>query len=148
VAGFIGSPAMNLVDVGEERPLSLGDATIALAPAGEAALADTSGPITVGFRPEALEVGDGPLRGQIRSVEDLGPEVFVHVYVEHRGETLPFVSKMSPPFDGQPGYKVGLQITGTTHVFAADGSRLVSTTATLRPSAPPSVPADASTSTP
>ena len=148
VAGFIGSPAMNLVDVGEGRPLTLGEATLALAPPGEAALADAAGPITVGFRPEALQVGDGPLRAQIRSVEDLGPEVFVHVYLDHDGEMLPLVSKMFPPFDGQPGDSVGLQITGTTHLFAADGSRLVSTTATLLPAAPSSVPADASTSTP
>ena len=147
VAGFIGSPAMNLIDVGEERPLRLGDATLALAPPGEAALAEASGPITVGFRPEGVQVGDGPLRGQIRTVEDLGPEVFG--YVEHRGETVPFVSKMFPPFDGQPGDSIGLQITGATHLFAADGSRVVSTTATLRgASASPSVTAGASTSTP
>jgi multiple sugar transport system ATP-binding protein len=137
---------MNLVEVGEERPLKLGGSTLALAPPGEAALADASGPITVGFRPEALEVGDGPLRAQIRSVEDLGPEVFVHVYLDRQGEMLPLVSKMFPPFDGQPGDSVGLQITGATHLFAADGSRVVSTTATLRPSA--SVTADSSTSTP
>ncbi|HEY0361202.1 MAG TPA: ABC transporter ATP-binding protein, partial [Solirubrobacteraceae bacterium] len=145
VAGFIGSPAMNLVEVGEERPLQLGGSTLALAPPGEAALADASGPITVGFRPEALQVGDGPLRAQIRSVEDLGPEVFVHVYLDHQGEMLPLVSKMFPPFDGQPGDSVGLQITGATHLFAADGSRVVSTTASLRgASASPSVTADAS----
>jgi multiple sugar transport system ATP-binding protein len=148
VAGFIGSPAMNLLEVGEERPLRLGEATLALAPPGEAALADAAGPITVGFRPEALQVGDGPLRAQIRTVEDLGSEVFVHVYLDHRGQTLPLVSKMFPPFDGQPGDSVGLQITGATHLFAADGSRVVSTTSTLRPAASPSVTADASTSRP
>jgi multiple sugar transport system ATP-binding protein len=148
VAGFIGSPAMNLVDVGEDRPLKLGDATLALAQAGEAALAEVPGAITVGFRPEVLQVGDGPLRAKIRSVEDLGPEVFVHVYLDHQGETLPFVSKMFPPFDGQPGDSVGLQINGATHLFAADGSRIVSTTATLRPSASASVGADASPATP
>jgi multiple sugar transport system ATP-binding protein len=146
VAGFIGSPAMNLVDVGEERPLKLGDATIALTPPGEAALAGSLGRITFGFRPEALQVGDGPLRAQIRTVEDLGSEVFVHVRLEHRGETLPLVSKMFPPFDGQPGDSVGLQITGATHLFAEDGSRLASTAATLRAGAP--VAADASTTTP
>src|SRR3954467_8658787 len=32
VAGFIGSPAMNLVALGEERPPQLGEATVALAP--------------------------------------------------------------------------------------------------------------------
>jgi multiple sugar transport system ATP-binding protein len=149
VAGFIGSPAMNLVKVGEERPLRLGDATLALAPPGEAALADTDGAVMVGFRPEALQVGDGPLRAQIRTVEDLGSEVFVHVYLDHQGEMLPLVSKMFPPFEGQAGDSVGLQITGATHLFAADGSRVVSTTATLRgASASPSATVDASTSTP
>jgi multiple sugar transport system ATP-binding protein len=149
VAGFIGSPAMNLVDVGDERPLRLGDSTLTLAPPGEAALADTDGAVTVGFRPEALQVGDGPLRAQIRTVEDLGSEIFVHVYLDHHGEMLPLVSKMFPPFAGQPGDSVGLQITGATHLFAADGSRVVSTTATLRgASASPSATADASTSTP
>jgi multiple sugar transport system ATP-binding protein len=146
VAGFIGSPAMNLVGVGEERPLQLGGATLALAPPGEAALADADGPITVGFRPEALRVGDGPLRARIRSVEDLGPEVFVHVYLDHQGDSLPLVSKMFPPFEGQPGDSIGLQITGATHLFAADGSRVVSTTATLNGTSA-SVAADTSTST-
>jgi hypothetical protein len=42
------------------------------------------------------------------------------------------VSKMLPPFAGQPGDDVGLQINGATHLFADDGSRIVSTTATLR----------------
>jgi multiple sugar transport system ATP-binding protein len=147
VAGFIGSPAMNLVAVGEERPLRLGGSTIAFAAPGEAALADEAGAVTVGFRPEALQVGDGPLAAQIRTVEDLGSEVFVHLALEHRGEALALVSKMLPPFDGRPGDTIGLQITGATHLFAADGSRIVSTTATLRSSAP-SVTADASTSTP
>jgi multiple sugar transport system ATP-binding protein len=146
VAGFIGSPAMNLVNVGVERPLALGGSTIALAPPGEAAIGEAPGTVTVGFRPEALQVGDGPLRAQIRTVEDLGSEVFVHVYLEHRGESLPLVSKMLPPFTGQPGDSIGLQITGATHLFAADGSHLVSTTATLRgTSESAAVTADAST---
>jgi multiple sugar transport system ATP-binding protein len=133
VAGFIGSPAMNLVVVGDERPLRIGGATLVLGRAGETALAGAAGEITVGFRPEALHVGDGPLRAQIRTVEDLGSEVFVHVSVEHDGRTLPLVAKMLPPFDGSPGESVGLRITGATHLFAGDGSRVASTTATLQP---------------
>jgi hypothetical protein len=55
---------------------------------------------------------------------------------------------MLPPFGGEPGDNVGLQITGATHLFAADGSRVVSTTASLRStSAAPSVTADTSPST-
>jgi multiple sugar transport system ATP-binding protein len=132
VAGFIGSPAMNLIPVGDERPLRLGESTLELAEAGETALADSPGAITVGLRPEALEVGDGPLRATIRTVEDLGSEVFVHLAAQHQGEALALVSKMFPPFDGQPGDNIGLQITGTTHLFAEDGSRIASTTASLK----------------
>jgi multiple sugar transport system ATP-binding protein len=128
VAGFIGSPAMNLVDVGDGRPLKLGGAEIDLAT--ERALPD--GQITVGFRPEALKVGDGPLQAQIRTVEDLGSEVFVHVGADHHGEQLSLTAKMTPPFAGEPGDNVGLQIAGTTHLFGGDGRRIASTTATLR----------------
>jgi multiple sugar transport system ATP-binding protein len=131
VAGFIGSPAMNLVAAGDERPLKVGETVLSFDGSADGALADAPGEITVGFRPEALRVGDGPLRATIRTIEDLGPEVFVHVAIEHRGETVALVSKMPPPFHGQLGDSVGLQITGRTHMFAGDGSRVTSTTATL-----------------
>jgi multiple sugar transport system ATP-binding protein len=131
VAGFIGSPAMNLVDVGEERPLSLGGTTVDLDGSARDEVATSNGKVTVGFRPEALRVGDGPLAAQIRTVEDLGPEVFVHVAVDHLGESIPLVSKMPPPFHGELGDNVRLQITGTTHLFNGDGSRITSTNATL-----------------
>jgi multiple sugar transport system ATP-binding protein len=134
VAGFIGSPAMNLVAVSDHRPLRLGQSTLVLDTSAEAALAGSDGEITIGFRPEALDiVSDGPLSAQIRTVEDLGSEVFVHVAIEHHGESIPLVAKMSPPFSGHTGDNVTLQITGRTHVFAGDGSRVASTTATLRP---------------
>jgi multiple sugar transport system ATP-binding protein len=132
VAGFIGSPAMNLVDVGDTAPLNVGNASLSLHGPGEAALGNGAGRITVGFRPEALRVDPGgPLKAHIRTVEDLGPEVFVHVAIDHQGESLALVSKMQPPFDGNPGDEVGLQIVGSTHVFRGDGSRVASATATL-----------------
>jgi multiple sugar transport system ATP-binding protein len=131
VAGFIGSPAMNLVNVGQEHPIRLGGVQVALDPRAESTVADASGDITVGFRPEALQLGDGPLRATIRTVEDLGSEVFVHVAVEHRDETLSLVSRMPPPFDGSPGDAIGLELTGKTHLFGGDGVRLTSTRASL-----------------
>ncbi len=140
VAGFIGSPAMNLIDVGAERPWRLAGSQLALDRPGEEALAGSSGAITVGFRPEALEVGDGPLRAQIRTVEDLGSEVFVHLALEHQGTALALVSKMLPPFDGRPGDAVGLQITGAVHLFDADGARVASTTAALHPASAGATP--------
>jgi multiple sugar transport system ATP-binding protein len=131
VAGFIGSPAMNLVDATDTRPLKIGEASLAFDGPGETALGNGAGRITVGFRPEALTVGDGPLKAKIRTVEDLGSEMFVHLYLDHQGENLPLVSKMPPPFPGEPGDAIGLQITGTTHLFGDDGSRIATTTATL-----------------
>jgi multiple sugar transport system ATP-binding protein len=132
VAGFIGSPAMNLVPVGDGRPLKLGGATLVLDGPEEAAASNGAGKLTIGFRPEALQVGDGPLRAKIRTVEDLGSEVFVHLALEHQGESIALVSKMFPPFEGQPEDSVGLQITGATHLFGEDGSRVASGTASLR----------------
>jgi multiple sugar transport system ATP-binding protein len=132
VAGFIGSPAMNLVAVGNGRPLRIAGAELAFNGPAAAAVGKANGDITAGFRPEAVRVGDGPLRGKIRTVEDLGSEVFVHVAVDHNGDSMSLVSKMSPPFAGQPGESVGLQITGTTHLFAGDGLRIASTDASLR----------------
>jgi multiple sugar transport system ATP-binding protein len=132
VAGFIGSPAMNLVDAGDARPLKIGEASLALDGPGEAAVGNGAGRIMVGFRPEALAVGDGPLKAKIRTVEDLGSEMFVHLALDHQGENLALVSKMSPPFHGNPGDNIGLQITGTTHLFGDDESRIATTTATLR----------------
>ena len=131
VAGFIGSPAMNLVNLGSERPLRLGSGELALDADGQAAVANGAGDITLGFRPEALRLGDGPLRAKVRAVEDLGSEVFVHVALEHRGETLSLVSRMAPPFHGSPGDSIGLQLDGMTHLFGGGDDRLASVTGTL-----------------
>jgi multiple sugar transport system ATP-binding protein len=131
VAGFIGSPAMNLVPVGEERPVKLGGSTLNVEEPGQAALSNGAGKVTVGFRPEALQVGDGPLKGKIRTVEDLGSEVFVHVTLDHRGSSFDLVSKMAAPFEAQPEENVGLQIIGETHLFDGDGSRIASARASL-----------------
>jgi multiple sugar transport system ATP-binding protein len=132
VAGFIGSPAMNLIDVGAERPLRVGGTELALDPAAAGAAADGDGALTVGLRPEAVQVGDGPLRARVRTVEDLGSEVFVHLVIEHQGQDVGLVSRMAPPFEGRAGDRVGLQVAGVTHLFGGDGLRVCSTTATLR----------------
>jgi ABC-type sugar transport system ATPase subunit len=123
---------MNLVEVGDERPPRIGEIELELDGPGRAAIGESGGQLTVGFRPEVVQVGDGPLAARIRNVEDLGSEIFVHVAVEHRGDRVPLIAKMAPPFDGEPDDTVGLQIIGTTHVFGEDGSRIASSGATLR----------------
>jgi hypothetical protein len=39
---------------------------------------------------------------------------------------------MTPPFSGELGESVGLELVGTAHFFGGDGSRIASTGASLR----------------
>jgi multiple sugar transport system ATP-binding protein len=135
VAGFIGSPAMNLVETGGDGAVRLGSVTLQVAPTpGDADPVhpiDLSAPVTIGFRPEAVTVGHGPLQGTIRTVEDLGSEVFVHLLVHHRGHDVAVVAKTDPPFDGKPHDTVALDITGVVHLFDATGRRVTTAPMTL-----------------
>ena len=83
VAGFIGSPAMNQLHVSATGPLQIAGADVGIADdlGGERA--------TIGFRPEAVVIGDGPIAARIRVIEDLGSEVFVHLVIQHEGEDQP-----------------------------------------------------------
>ncbi len=94
VAGFIGSPAMNMLEAQVERGaagvvLTLGDARLEL---DDSRLASHSGrTIVVGIRPEDLEdasVADGTaggrLRGRVELREALGAEVLVHFTIAAR----------------------------------------------------------------
>ncbi|MEV6215287.1 sn-glycerol-3-phosphate ABC transporter ATP-binding protein UgpC [Nocardia sp. NPDC051833] len=76
VAGFMGSPAMNLFTL----PVADGAVTIggypvrvprAVADAGE-------GEVVLGIRPEHLEVGNGGLRMEVDVVEELGSDAYVY----------------------------------------------------------------------
>jgi multiple sugar transport system ATP-binding protein len=122
VAGFIGSPAMNLLPVSANGPLQIGGAELGIPDdlGGERA--------TVGFRPETVAVGDGPIPGRIRIVEDLGSEVFVHLVIDHDGEERRIVAKVDPPFPGSPGDNVRLALSGTIHLFDTAEVRRTSVT--------------------
>jgi multiple sugar transport system ATP-binding protein len=111
VAGFIGSPAMNMLPVSASGPLRIAAVDIGVADdlGGERA--------TVGFRPETVVVGEGPIAGRIRVVEDLGSEAFVHLVIEHEGEERRVVAKAAAPFAGSPGDNVRLGLRGTVHLF-------------------------------
>jgi multiple sugar transport system ATP-binding protein len=111
VAGFIGSPAMNMLPVAASGPLRIAGA--------ETGIADDLGGerATVGFRPEAIALGDGPIAARIRIVEDLGSEVFVHLVIDHEGEERRIVANADAPFAGSPGDDVRLRLHGTVHVF-------------------------------
>jgi multiple sugar transport system ATP-binding protein len=123
VAGFIGSPAMNLLPVSESGPLRIAGAELGIAEA------EGAGCATVGFRPETLFVGsDGPIAARIRAVEDLGSEVFVHVLIDHEGEERRVVAKVAPPFAGLPADNVRLGLHGAMHLFDTEGARRTTVT--------------------
>jgi multiple sugar transport system ATP-binding protein len=111
VAGFIGSPAMNTLPASASGPLMVGGADIGIGDdlGGERA--------TVGFRPETVIVGEGPIAARIRIAEDLGSEVFVHLIIDHDGEERRIVAKVDAPFVGSPGDNVRLSLRGTIHLF-------------------------------
>ena len=124
VAGFIGSPAMNMLPVSVDGSVKIAGAEIRIGPAL------TGGPTTIGFRPETVTIGgDGPIPARIRVVEDLGSEVFVHLVVDHEGEEQRIVAKVDAPFAGEPGENVRLRLRGDLHLF--DDTEVRRTTVTL-----------------
>ncbi len=117
VAGFIGSPAMNTLPVTLHGAVTIAGAEFQIG----AALGD--GPAMIGFRPEAVLIGDeGPIPARVRIVEDLGSEVFVHLVIDHEGEERRIVAKVDPPFAGAPDDNVRLALHGAVHLF--DSSEL------------------------
>jgi multiple sugar transport system ATP-binding protein len=136
VAGFIGSPAMNLLTV----PLAEGGATIGgkvaaprliglPADIGAAAAANGNGQVTVGFRPEDLRI-TSPEDGwaiDVDVVESLGADAYVygHVVTADGGskDVIVRTDGRVPPAKGEQIY-VGI-IPDHLHVFhAVSGERL------------------------
>jgi multiple sugar transport system ATP-binding protein len=123
VAGFIGSPAMNMLPVTFDGSIRVAGAEIRIREAlgGER--------LMLGFRPEAIDIDDGPIPARIRIVEDLGSELFVHLVIDHDGEERRIIAKVDPPFAGSPDGNVHLTLRGEVHLF--DGSDARRATVTL-----------------
>jgi multiple sugar transport system ATP-binding protein len=114
VAGFIGSPAMNMLPVTFDGTVKIAGAEI---PIGNALGGEG---MTIGFRPETIVIGeDGPIPARIRLVEDLGSEVFVHLVIHHDSEDRRIVAKADAPFAGKPDENVRLALRGNVHLFDA-----------------------------
>jgi multiple sugar transport system ATP-binding protein len=88
VAGFIGSPAMNIGDFTVNGEFAEAGAMKMHLPAPVAATAAADGKIIVGFRPEGLELADSTTENafpvDVDIVEELGSDAFV--YGEAAGE--------------------------------------------------------------
>jgi multiple sugar transport system ATP-binding protein len=122
VAGFIGSPAMNQTHVSATGP--------ALIAGHEVGITDDLGGerATIGFRPEAIVIGTGPIAARIRVIEDLGSEVFVHLVIHHEGEDHRLVAKTTPPFAGKVDDNVQIGLRGDVHLFDTSDARRATVT--------------------
>ncbi|MFE3292043.1 ABC transporter ATP-binding protein [Rhodococcus sp. NPDC059234] len=125
VAGFMGSPSMNLftVPVTDDGVL-LGDTLI---PVPRAVLARTGGPeVVLGIRPEHLELADRGMEMEVDVVEELGSDAYIYgrMTVAAAGHTVTARADWrNPP---QKGDRVHLHVDpAEVHLFAvADGRRL------------------------
>ena len=125
VAGFIGSPAMNLLDVDRsDGEFRLAGSTIGLSAEMASAAAAVNGTtFGVGIRPEHLKfTSDGAgIAGEVRVVEALGSESFLHVKVQHEGRDELLVVHEAGDTDFSRGDNVTIAIDGPAHIFAPDG---------------------------
>jgi ABC-type sugar transport system ATPase subunit len=118
VAGFIGSPAMNFVDVAA-------DGTGVRTASGDVILPARAGAATLGVRPEDLGLhAQGPvlLKGRVAIVENLGELVMAYVDI---GDSEPLIVKLP----GSSAVKAGDEIAVSAdparlHLFDAAGLRL------------------------
>ncbi len=126
VAGFIGSPAMNIVDAERtDGGLMLGSIAVPLTEAAQQAVTQQeSSAFAVGVRPEHLSFGSEGVAGEVTVVEALGSESFIHVKTVHQGEPAVLVVREDGQSDIGRGDQVHVSITGPVHLFGDDGERL------------------------
>jgi multiple sugar transport system ATP-binding protein len=128
VAGFIGSPKMNFIDV-TVTAVSPQGIVVQLPGPGSVSVPVQAGSVSVGdklvlgARPEHLDVGrDGVLGGEVMVVERLGGQTYLYVQVTPANL---FIIEA----DGNLPIKVHDRVAvaldpGTAHLFRADGSAL------------------------
>jgi len=119
VAGFIGSPAMNLLDVTVDQ----GRLQLAGQPIDEIDTPPEAS--TLGLRPEHLRVCDAGtgLTGQVVVAEHLGGEAIVHLALPD-GQVV--VAKLDGDAELRPGDALSLTLrdNGARHLFDVKGLRL------------------------
>jgi multiple sugar transport system ATP-binding protein len=148
VAGFIGSPAMNL----RTAPLTaegarLGDTTVSLTPdvLADAARAGLSA-VTVGLRPESLSLTSGEgLTLTVNLVEELGADAFV--YGSLPGDNSLVDKHFVVRFDGRVPPRIGdvIRVTaraGESHAFHPETGERLGSAAPARPAREPVTASD------
>jgi multiple sugar transport system ATP-binding protein len=125
VAGFIGSPAMNLLELPTvDGGVQFGDTTLAVERPTLAQAADRR--VLVGIRPEDLELAEQGLPVSVDVVEELGADGFVYGHTEIGGERHQFVVRVDGRHVPARGSMIHVRPRGGhTHLFSTtDGQRL------------------------
>jgi len=134
VAGFIGSPAMNIRDFRiVDNAAEIGDVRVPLSRATvAAAAAEEADTITLGFRPESLEMvgaGQGGFAITVNLVEELGSDAFCYGTMEGHDPThgeVDVIARVDPRTPPAKGTRIHLRIhPGEAHAFSTKtGDRL------------------------
>jgi multiple sugar transport system ATP-binding protein len=121
VAGFIGSPSMNLCTM----PLSNGKVTLGGVPIAVPRRPD-SGSVVVGFRPESLELASDGVSARVEVVEEVGADAYVFCASEVAGEATKLVARTEARRAPERGETVTLRPRAEeAHVFDPEtGARL------------------------
>jgi multiple sugar transport system ATP-binding protein len=120
VAGFIGSPSMNLVTL----PVANGTASLG---GVELPVPNGRAEIVVGVRPESLELAADGLPAEVEVVEEIGADAFVFCVGEVAGVETKLVARTEARHMPERGARVTLKPSpGEEHLFDAEsGLRLV-----------------------
>jgi multiple sugar transport system ATP-binding protein len=125
VAGFIGSPAMNMctVPLGSNGSITLGGAKVDC-PAG--VVDGDRSSVVVGLRPEALEVAPEGMPAQVDAIEELGADVYLFCTAEVGGAPTKLVARVEARRRPDRGERISLRPRSEeAHLFdAVSGERL------------------------
>src|SRR6186997_2259579 len=123
VAGFIGSPSMNLLEVPlGEKGCSFCGIEVPL----PSDLPTTNGSVVLGLRPESLDLAPGGIEARVEVVEEFGADSYVFCVAEYGGEQVKLVARSDSRSAPEREAMVSLcPRVDEAHVFdAATGARL------------------------
>ena len=127
VAGFIGSPAMNLIETDREGDeLKLGTTTVPLTADVQADLKKSNAKrFVVGVRPEHLALDDNGSACTVSVVEELGSDAFLHAPLVNQGTEQNIVIRVAGETMISRGDNIKIGFNGPVHIFEAEsGVRL------------------------
>ncbi|PPK90782.1 multiple sugar transport system ATP-binding protein [Kineococcus xinjiangensis] len=128
VAGFIGSPAMNLLTLPvTEGGVLFGDS---IHPVERAALAATGKNITLGVRPEDMELAEHGLPVSVDVVEELGADAYIYGTLRQGESDMPVIARVDGRQPPAKGSTVHFQPKrGHVHLFDDNSGLRIETTA-------------------